>query len=65
MVSAPKLAATLAIIIVHSASAFTPTNGPNFNLRIPTSQLDLFGKAFANEDMGKKENPGLKKVREQ
>lgn len=65
MVSAPKLAAILSVIAAeYTASAFTAPLANNRNLRIPSSssQLDIFGNAFANDDsLGKKENPGLKK----
>ena len=70
MVSSSKLVAALSFIAVNSASAFT-TTAPIANdrtLRIQqqetTTQLDIFGKAFSNDDsLGKAANPGLKKVR--
>mmetsp|Transcript_20429 Transcript_20429/g.44253 ORF Transcript_20429/g.44253 Transcript_20429/m.44253 type:complete len:136 (-) Transcript_20429:290-697(-) len=64
MVSAPKLTSLLSIIAVYSASAFTAPPANDRNLRISSSptQLDIFGKAFANDDsLGKRENAGLKK----
>lgn len=67
MVSSPKLSAVLALIAVHSASAFTANHAvisriPSAQVQTPT-QLHIFGKAFANDDsLGKRENPGLKKV---
>mmetsp|Transcript_5893 Transcript_5893/g.10558 ORF Transcript_5893/g.10558 Transcript_5893/m.10558 type:complete len:135 (-) Transcript_5893:233-637(-) len=63
MVSAPKLTYILSIIAVYSASAFTAplTNDRNLSVPSPT-QLDFFGKAFANDDsLGKRKNEGLKK----
>ena len=42
------------------SSAFVPATTPA-RLSTITTQLDIFGKAFANEDLGPKENAGLKK----
>jgi len=64
MVSFPKLTALLSVAAACQSSAFTaPQNNNDIKLRIPSSQLDLFGNAFANDDsLGKRENAGLKKV---
>lgn len=63
MVSFPKLTALLSVAAACQSSAFTaPQNNNDIKLRIPSSQLDLFGNAFANDDsLGKRENAGLKK----
>ena len=57
MLSASKI--IIAICALAFASGFT------FNARehvVSTTQLKIFGKAFANDDsLGKAENPGLKK----
>ena len=66
MVSSRKLAAAI-FLIVGGVSAFAPPANSGRSLRIPqesTSQLHIFGNAFANDDsLGKRDNPGLKKVR--
>mmetsp|Transcript_828 Transcript_828/g.1481 ORF Transcript_828/g.1481 Transcript_828/m.1481 type:complete len:136 (+) Transcript_828:159-566(+) len=64
MVSAPKLASFLSIAAVYSASAFTtvPSSPTRVEGGASSTQLDIFGKAFANDDsLGKRDNPGLKK----
>ena len=69
MVSSSKLVAVLSFIVVNSASAFTNTSPiarstPRIQHQETTTQLDIFGKAFSNdESLGKAANPGLKKVR--
>ena len=73
MASAFKFASVLlCIIAAYSASAFTTSPSANGQYSrqaaatspSSTTQLDFFGKAFANDDsLGERENAGLKKVR--
>ena len=76
--STTNLTLFLGIILFVSVSAFSglPTvqkNYANVQKRVPnkqimspprsTTQLNIFGNAFANDDtLGKRDNPGLKKV---
>ena len=77
MVSSPtNLTLFLGIILLVSVSAFTGLQTVEQNVQqkrvldkqiiMPprsTSQLNIFGNAFANDDsLGKRDNPGLKKV---
>mmetsp|Transcript_18597 Transcript_18597/g.39930 ORF Transcript_18597/g.39930 Transcript_18597/m.39930 type:complete len:137 (+) Transcript_18597:113-523(+) len=65
MVSALRLKSILSVIAVYSASAFTAPAVNNYRNVVrssATTQLDIFGKAFANdESLGKRESAGLKK----
>lgn len=76
--STTNLTLFLGIILFVSVSAFSglPTvqkHNVNVQKRVPnkqimspprsTTQLNIFGNAFANDDtLGKRDNPGLKKV---
>lgn len=65
MVSASKLTLILSVSAAHYASAFTsaPVTNNGMTSKIPETQLDMFGKAFANDDsLGKRKNEGLKNV---
>jgi hypothetical protein len=59
MLSLPKVAVVL--IVLTPASGFTAGN--NYSNGRTSTALNIFRKAFANDDsLGKAENPGLKKV---
>jgi len=47
--------------LLFDSSAFVPANSSHANLSPTATQLGIFGKAFANEDLGPKKNAGLKK----
>ena len=61
---------SLSKIIVAVLGALAPSLVSGFtfgirqcNTRLLSTQINIFGNAFANDDsLGKKENPGLKKV---
>ena len=50
----------IAATLSFDSSAFVPASS-HANLSPTATQLNIFGKAFANEDLGPKKNAGLKK----